>query len=346
MIRFAHPMFLYGLIAVPVIVLLFILMRLWKRKALKAFGDNSVIQKLFPDVSTSKSTWKMILFTFSFALVIIGIADPQVGTKLEEVKREGIDIVIAIDVSNSMKCEDIRPSRLERAKQSVSKLIDKLQNDRVALIIFAGKAYVQLPLTTDFSAAKLLLNTIDCDMIPTQGTAIGNAIQLAQKSFVEKDKKYKCLILMTDGENHEDDAIAAAKAASEDGIIIHTVGMGSPDGGPIPVYQSGVRVGFRKDNEGHTVVTKLDESMMRQLADAGKGVFVRANNNEDVLGTITKEISRMEKKKFGEKEYSQYEDRFQIFFAGAFLILLIEFLLSERKSKLWRKLNLFGEEKK
>ncbi len=343
MIRFAHIIYLYGLIVIPVILLLYLLMRIWKKRALKTFGDSIILNKLFPDVSSSKMTWKMILFSLAFAMVVIGIADPQVGTKLEEVKRSGIDIIIAIDVSNSMKCEDIKPNRLERAKQSVSRLIDKLQNDRIGLIVFAGKAYVQLPLTTDFAAAKLLLSTVDCDLIPTQGTAIGNAIDLAQKSFVEKEKKYKCLILITDGENHEDDAIEAAKEATKEGIIIHTVGMGTPDGGPIPVYQGGVRVGFRKDNEGHTVVTKLDESMMRQLAAAGNGTFVRASNSDDALNVIMKEINSMEKKKYGEKEYSQYEDRFQIFFAAAFVLLLIEFLMSERKNKWLSRINLFGE---
>ena len=191
MIRFAHIIYLYGLIAIPLILLLYILMRLWKKRALKTFGDIGILNRLFPDVSSAKTTWKMILFLLAFAMVVVGIADPQVGSKLEEVKRSGIDIIIAIDVSNSMKCEDIKPNRLERAKQSVSRLIDKLQNDRIGLIVFAGKAYVQLPLTTDFAAAKLLLSTVDCDLIPTQGTAIGNAIELAQKSFVEKEKKYK-----------------------------------------------------------------------------------------------------------------------------------------------------------
>ncbi len=343
MIRFAHLEYLYGLAVIPVIIFLYLLMRWWKRKALSTFGDTLILQKLFPDVSTAKTTWKMILFSLAFALIVAGIADPQVGTKLEEVKRSGIDIIIALDVSNSMKCEDIKPNRLERAKQSISRLIDKLQNDRIGLIAFAGKAYVQLPLTTDFAAAKLLLSTMDCDLIPTQGTAIGSAIELAQKSFIEKEKKYKCLILITDGENHEDDAITAAKEATKESIIIHTVGMGTPEGGPIPVYQGPVRVGFRKDNEGHAVSTKLDEGMMRQLAAAGNGTFVRANNSEDALNSIMKEVNSMEKKKFGEKEYSQYEDRFQIFFAAAFLLLLIEFLLSERKNKWLAKINLFGE---
>ncbi len=345
MIRFAHILYLYGLIAIPIIILLFLLMKFWKKRALRTFGDTLILNKLFPDVSNTKIAWKMIIFSLAYAMVVIGIADPQVGTKLEEVKRSGIDIIIAIDVSNSMKCEDIKPSRIERAKQSVSRLIDKLQNDRIGLIVFAGKAYVQLPLTTDFAAAKLLLSTVDCDLIPTQGTAIGNAIELAQKSLVEKEKKYKCLILITDGENHEDDAITAAKAATEEGIVIHTVGMGTVEGGPIPVYQGGVRTGFRKDNEGHVVGTKLDASMMQQLAAAGNGTFVRASNSDDALSTIMKEINRMEKKKYGEKEYSQYEDRFQLFFSAAFILLLIEFLMSERRNKWVAKINLFGENK-
>ena len=320
-------------------------MRVWKRKALNSFGDNQLIQKLFPDVSTAKSVWKMILFSLAYAFVIIGIADPMIGTKLEEVKREGIDIVIALDLSNSMNCEDIRPSRLEQAKQSISKLLDKLQNDRVALVIFAGKPYIQVPLTTDFAAVKLLLSDVTTNTIQIQGTAIGSAIALADSCFVEKEKKYKALILITDGENHEDNAIEAAKKAADEGIVIHTVGMGLPDGGPIPVYQNNVRVGFMKDGSGQTVVTKLDETMLNQIASSANGIFRRASNNDDVLKDISKEIGNMEKKKFGEKEYSNYEDRFQIFFAAAFVILLIEFFLSDRRNKWVKRINLFGDAK-
>jgi len=345
MIKWAHIIWLYGLILVPIIILLYILMRAWKRKALRTFGDNLIIQKLFPDVSTLKSLWKMILFSLAYACVIVGIADPMIGTKLEDVKHEGIDIVIALDLSNSMNCEDIHPSRLEQAKQSISKLLDKLQNDRVAFVIFAGKPYIQVPLTSDFAAIKTDLFDDNTETIQTQGTAIGAAITLADSCFVEKEKKYKALILITDGENHEDNAIEAAKKAADEGIVIHTVGMGLPDGGPIPVYNNGVRVGFMKDGSGQTVVTKLDETMLRQIAGSANGIFVRASNNEDVLKEVSKEIGNMEKKKLGDKEYSDYEDRFQIFFAAAFVILLIEFFLSERRNKWIKRLNVFGDNK-
>ena len=348
MIRFAHVEYLYGLLAIPLFILIFWLMMRWKKRALNLFGELSLIQKLFPDVSKGKQVLKFILVSIAFLFLVIGIADPQIGSKLEEVKREGVDIIIALDVSNSMKAEDIKPNRLERSKQAISKLVDKLQNDRIGIIVFAGQAYTQLPLTTDYGAAKLFLSTIDCDMIPTQGTAIGAAIDLALNSFSnEKDnKKHKTLVIITDGENHEDDAIGEAKKAAEKGVIIHTIGMGSVNGSPIPMYKNNVQIGFRKDAEGNTVVTKLDEVILQQIAGAANGKFVRASNSEDGLEIILKEINKMEKKEFGTKMYTDYDDQFQWFIGIALLFLLLEFLVSERKSKWLAKLNLFGEEKK
>lgn len=346
MFRFAHPEYLYALVLVPVIVLTFIWMIAWKRRAFKKFGEHALIRRLSPDLSTAKPVLKLILFVTGLSFIILGWANPQIGTRLEEVKREGVDIIIALDVSNSMKAEDIRPNRLERAKQAINRLIDKLENDRIGIIVFAGRSYVQLPITSDYSAAKLFLNTIETDMIPTQGTAIASAIELSQESFVGNDNKHKALIIITDGENHEDDPVEAAKKASEEGIVIHTIGFGSPDGAPIPVFRNGIQVDFFKDHDGNTVLTKLDETTLEKIAAEGKGLYVRATNSDDGLSTILAQIGKMEKKSFGTKQFTDYEDRFQYFLAAGLLFLFLEVLVSNRKSKWIERLNLFGETKK
>ena len=346
MLRFANEDYLYALAAIPLFLILFIWIRIRKKRSLKKFGDVFLVSKLVPDVSGTKAWIKFIVLMLAFAFLVVGAADLQIGSKLEEVKREGVDVMIALDVSNSMNAEDIRPSRIERSKQVISKLIDNLQNDRIGIIIFAGKAFVQLPLTSDFGAAKLFLSSIDTDIISTQGTAIGSAMELAQNSLDNKDKKHKVLIIITDGENHEDDAIEAAKSASKDGIVVHTIGMGSPQGAPIPVYKNNTRVGFLKDHEDKIVITKLDESGLRQIASAGSGIFVRASNGDDGLKSILHQISRMEKKNYGSKIFADYEDRFQYFLGAALLLLLIEMMVSERKSKWLQNINLFGTEAK
>ena len=337
--RFAHPEYLYAGFFIPVIMMLFFIMRYRKQKAWLLLGEKQLLSLLSPTISKSKPVLKMLLYCFAFGLIVIGLANPQIGTKLEEVKREGVDVIIALDVSNSMKAQDIRPSRLERSKQAIARFIDKLENDRIGIIVFAGHAYVQLPITSDFNAAKLFLSTINTDLVPTQGTAIGAAIDLSMESFVGLDNKHKTLIIITDGENHEDDAMESAKKANAEGIIIHTIGMGSTDGAPIPVFQNGVETGFLKDNEGHTVITKLDQAALEKIAAEGKGIFIRASNGDDGLESIVKEISKMNKKTLGTKQFADYEDRFQYFIGAGLFILLIEFIISNRKSKWIEKLN-------
>ena len=346
MYRLENGIYLYALLSLPLIILFYFAMMRWKRKAMEHFGDSSLIERLFPNISKSKIFLKFILIILAFTILVIGIANPQIGTRLETVKREGVDIMIALDVSNSMRAEDIMPDRLERSKQAIYRLIEKLDNDRIGIIIFAGRAYIQLPLTTDMGAAKLFLANITTDLIPTQGTAIGDAIELASTSYGTKDKKHKALIIITDGENHEDDAINAAKKASEEGIIIHTIGMGSPMGTPIPLFKNNVRSGYRKDADGNTILTKLDESALMQIAAAGKGEYIRATNSDDGLKLILDQIAKMEKKNFGVKEFADYVDRFQYFLFAAFLLLVAEFFVTERKSKCLVKINLFGEGKK
>ncbi len=344
MFQLENKYFLYALGLVPVFIIIYWLVNRWRRKALAAYGDVSIVKQLIPDVSVSKRIWKFILFSMAFAMVIIGIVNPQVGTKLEEVKRKGADLMICLDVSNSMKAEDLLPNRLEKAKQAISKLINKLEGDRLGIIVFGGEAYVQLPITTDYSAAKLFLESINTDMIPTQGTAIGTAIDLALESFGKDEGKNKAIVIITDGENHEDDAIKSAELAAEKGIAIHTIGMGSADGAPIPVYKNNVRESFRKDKDGNTVVTKLNEQALQEIAAAGNGIYVRASNSDAGLNSVLDEVSKLEKKQFESKMYSDYEDRFQWFVAAALVLLLVELFLTERKSKIYQRLNLFNDE--
>jgi len=343
MIRFAHNEYLFALSLLPLLVALFLWVLRLRRQALGAYGSPLMLRRLMPMESGWKRAIKFLLLVSAIAFLTLGIANPQIGTKMEEVKRTGVDIMIALDVSNSMKAEDIKPNRLESAKQELSQMLDKLQNDRIGLIVFGGDSYLQLPLTGDYSAARLILSTIDVDVVPVPGTAIGSAIRLAMKSFVAGEQKHKVIILITDGENHEDDALAAAKDAHEDGTIIHTIGMGSPSGVPIPIYQNNVQIGYKKDESGNAVVTKLDEQALVQIAEAGGGRYIRASNQQSELDAVLKEIESMEKKEFGAKVFTEYEDRFQYFLGVALVLMVIEMFLSERKIRFLLKWDLFRE---
>jgi Ca-activated chloride channel family protein len=339
MLRFAHTEALYALLLVPVLVLLFWWAMRARRRSLARFGNPELLRQLMPASGPYKRAFKFALVAAAIGFVILGVANPQIGTKLEEVKREGVDIMIALDVSNSMKAEDIKPNRLESAKQEIARMLDKLQNDRVGLVVFAGDSYLQLPLTTDYSAGRLILGTIDTDVVPVPGTAIGSALRLSMKSFLAEEKKYKVVILITDGENHEDDAIAAAKEAHADGVIVHAIGMGSAEGAPIPVYQGDVRTGFRKDNDGNVVLTKLDETALREIAEAGGGIYLRASNAQNELDAVFKEIESMEKKEYGSKLFTEFEDRFQWMLFPALALLVLEFMLSDKKTTWFERWN-------
>lgn len=333
MIRFAHPEYLYLLAAVPLLIALSLWSAHARRRAWKRLGNPVLLQQLVPDAGSAKRAVRFLLVVLAFSLAIAGLANPQVGTRMETVKREGVDILIALDVSNSMKAEDFQPDRLENAKQQISLMLDKLQNDRIGIVVFAGSSYLQLPLTTDYSAARLLLSAIDTEIVPVQGTAIGSAIRLAMKSFVKGETKHKVVIVISDGENHEDDAEAAARDAAKEGIVVHAIGMGSPQGVPIPLYRNGIASGYRKDADGSVVVTRLNEAALQRIADAGKGRYIRATNRQDELDAIFKEIAGMEKKEFGARVFTEYEDRFQYPLAAALLFLIAEFFLTERKSR-------------
>jgi Ca-activated chloride channel family protein len=344
-LKFAEPGYFYALLFIPLFIILFVVMRSWRRRAMRRFGEQALVKRLTPDISRSRPVLKFILLMLAFAFIAAGLANLQVGSKLETVERKGIDIVIAIDVSNSMLAEDIKPSRLLSARQAISRLLDKLNNDRIGIVVFAGNAYTQLPITTDYSAARLFLSTINTDIVPTQGTAIAAAINLAAEAFGENEHE-KAIIVITDGEDHEGDAIVAAKKVAENGIRVYTIGMGLPEGAPIPMYDRyGNQTGFKKDRSNNTVITRLNEEMLRQIADAGKGEYVRANNTQAGLDVIFDEINKLEKTKFESRVFSDYENRFQYFLTAALLLLLTEFTIFDRRGRRFRNVNLFGEKK-
>lgn len=272
--------------------------------------------------------------------MILALANPQIGTKYEEVKQTGIDVYILLDVSLSMKAEDIKPNRLEEAKHSISSLIQKLRGDRIGLIVFSGEAYVQFPLTTDYAAASLLLNAVSVNSVPQPGTAIGEAIKLATKSFKEDSKTQKVIVAITDGEDHEGDVMDAVKDAVDKNISIYTIGLGSPSGVPIVLYdQNGKPVGYKLDKDNNVVLTKLDEPILQQIAQEGKGKYYRGSNSENELDQIYQDLSKVEKTEFGTTKITSYEDRFYYLLAPAILLLILEFFISEKRSALWTKIN-------
>lgn len=341
MFRLAHPLILYLLLVIPLLVLLFVYARRRKKKALSAFGDLNLVMRLIPEYSGSREILKFIIWTIAWVLIVIGLADPQTGSKLEKIKRQGIDMIFALDVSNSMLAQDITPNRLERAKQAIIHLLGKLDNDRVGLVIFAGKSYIQMPLTTDYSATRLFLSNINPGMIPVQGTAIGDAIETSASAF-GNNKQSKAIILITDGENHEDNAIEAAQAVAAKGIRVYTIGIGIPEGAPIPVYSGNTQIGYKKDAQGITVITRLDEPMLRDIAKAGKGIFVRANNSQSGVQEVFDQINKLEKAEYNEAFFSDYEDRFQFFILAALILILGEVLIADRKGRLAGKIKLFN----
>ena len=339
MLRFAYPQFfqLYWLLPLMVVFLVWSFRR--KKRLLNRIGDEELVEHLTRSVSRNKQIWKGILFIFAFIVLVFALADPQIGTKLEEVKRSGVDIFIALDVSKSMLAEDVAPNRLDKAKHEISTFIDRLEGDRIGLICFSGIAFVQCPLTLDYSAAKLFLSDIDTDIIPQPGTAIGSAIKTATQSFVTKELKHKVLILITDGEDHEGDPVETAKEAAKEGVVIYTIGIGSPQGAPIPEYDAyGNRTGYKKDKSGQVITTKMDVLTLEKIAFQTGGKYYISSTGESELNKIYDEISSMEEKELSSRQFTQFEDRFQIFLIITLIVLIFETLLGEgRKIKRLKK---------
>jgi len=338
--RFANPDYLYFLLLLPVLILLYIINEIRKKWALQRLGDIKLVGSLIPELSKIRPVVKFFLQLIAVTAGIIMLSRPQFGSKIEDVKKQGVEVIIALDVSNSMLAEDIQPDRLTRAKQAISRLVDNLDNDKIGLIVFAGDAYTQIPVTTDYVSAKMFLSTIRPDMVPKQGTAIGVAISLGIRSFSPGEGKSKAMIIITDGENHEDDAITNAEEASKAGIIIHTIGIGSTEGVPVPVIINGKK-DYLKDIDGNTVITKLDEDILKKIAISTNGNYVRASNSNIGLDEIFSEIRKMKKQELESTMYTEYNDQFQIFAAIALFLLLVDFIIMERKNRRLANIRMF-----
>ena len=328
MLMFAEYKYLYLLILVPVFLIGYGIMRYMRARRVKAFGDPALVEALMPSRSRSKGWVKAVLFSLAFAFFAIGLARPRTGAKLAERNTKGAEIIVALDVSNSMLAQDYSPNRLERAKLSIARLTERLQEDRIGLVIFAGTSFVQLPVTTDYVSAKMFLNSIDTGSIPVQGTAIGDAIRLSIKSFSAQSEKSRVIVVISDGENHEDDAVGAAKQAAELGIKVYTIGVGSAEGQPIPMDG-----GLLKDKDGNIVVTRLNEEMLRDIARAGGGAYIHAGGEEFGLNPIIQDIRRMEDEEFGSVVFEEYDEQYMYFFGIALLLFILEMLIGERKPR-------------
>lgn len=340
MFRFAHPELLYLLIVIPLLIVFYVVMVKRKKQAIAVFGNPELLKPLMPLLSFKRGSWKFVMWMLALFFVIVGVAGPQFGSKLQQVKKKGVELMIALDVSNSMMAQDIKPSRLEKAKMAIARMVEKLSNDKIGLIVFAGDAYVQLPITTDYSSARLFLSGINSDIVPVQGTAIGSAIDLAARSFTPETETSKAIIVITDGENHQDDAVEAAKKAHDKGIVIHTIGMGLEQGAPIP--EKGHPGQFMKDGNGNVVISKLDEETLRQIAKAGEGLYVRASNTEVGLTQLFDEVNRMDKTLLEEKVYSDYAEKYQYFLLVGLFFVFVEFMILGRRNKRFMKINIFN----
>jgi len=332
--RLERPWLLWALAGGPVLALIFLADVAWRNRALGRFAADATLPRMVPGISALRTTTRFLLLRHGLGFAVLASAGPQFGTRMEEVKVEGIDVVVAMDVSNSMSCTDLKPDRMEVARRAMARLIDRLQGDRLGIIVFAGEAYVQLPITTDRAAAKLFLNTIGTYSVGTQGTAIGAAIQLAQESFDTEGSGGRAIIVITDGENHEDDALGAARRAAEMGIVVHTVGMGTPQGGPIPIKKGKQVTGFHKDRDGTTVITRLDEEMLRSIAAAGGGTYVRASERASGLEGIIEQLRNLEPGSSATTGYrfAAHEDQFQYPLGIAILLIALSFAFGDRGS--------------
>ncbi len=344
MIQLEEKIYFYLLCIIPILVVLFVLLQFWKRRAQKTFADLTLLKQLTPNKSKFKSTFKLILFILGLTLLIIGLVNPQIGTKLETVKREGIDIVFALDVSKSMLAEDIAPNRLEKGKRLISEIINQLGSDRIGIIAYAAQAYPQLPITTDYSAARMFLQSMNTDMLSSQGTAINEAIELASTYYDDDQQTNRVLFIISDGEDHSEESTAnAIEKAVDEGIRIFTVGVGKAKGVPIPIKRNGIVKELKKDKNGEVVITKLNEPVLRQIAKEGNGWYISGDHTEEAITYVKEQLNQMDKKEFEAKKFAEYKDQFQWFLGVAFFLLFLDVFVLDRKTKWLRKLNLFNE---
>ena len=328
MINFASAQYLLLLLLIPVFIIMQVMVLKLRRRRIRKFGDEKLVAQIMPSYSKAKTWLRLSFFLAGFFFLVIGLSRPQIGAALKEQETKGAEIMIVLDVSNSMLAEDYSPNRLERAKLAISRLVDKLREDRIGLIVFAGNSFVQLPVTTDYVSAKMFLNSISTESVPIQGTAIGEAMNTAIRSFSAQSEKSRAIVVITDGENHEDDPVEAAKQAAEMGIRVFAIGVGSPEGKPIPLNGELI-----KDKDGNIVVTRLDESVLKDMAAAGNGVYVRAGNSEFGLNPVIDEIRKMEDEKYSSLVFEEWDEQFMYFLGIALFFFVIEMLIGDRKAR-------------
>jgi Ca-activated chloride channel family protein len=345
MYRIEEPIYFYLLAIIPAMSVLFLLVLWWKKRTQRKFSNASLLKKLAPNSSTFKSTLKLIIFLLGIAFLVISLTNPKMGTKLKTIKREGVDVVFALDVSKSMLAEDIAPNRLEKAKQIISKTIDKLGSDRVGIIIYAGNSYPLLPITTDHAAANMFLQNANPDIVSSQGTAINEALELAKTYYNNEDQTNRFLIIISDGEDHQEETKQVAQNLANEGVKIYTVGVGTERGGPIPMRLNGAMIGYKKDRKGETVITKRVAEVLQGIADASDGKYIDGNITDNPVNEIAEIIGNAEKNEFETKQFSDYKDQFQWFLAIGLLFLIADVLLFDKKTKWLRKVDLFNEEK-
>lgn len=340
MFRFANSEYLYLLLLIPVLAIIYALVARRRRHLLAKFGNLELLQGLMPDFSRGRLRLKFVLYLLAFACVVLAAARPQFGSKLREEKSKGVEMMLVVDVSNSMLAEDFEPNRLERTKYAIGKLFEGLHQERVGLVAFAGEPKVQLPITSDYRMAQAFAKRLSPSLVGEQGTAIGKALQLATLSFSSQSEQSRVIVLITDGENHEDDAVEAARVAKEQGIRIYTIGIGTPEGAPIKIDGE-----FVKDEDGQMVVSKLGEQMLEQIASITDGAYVRATKQSIGLEEIVKSINEMEKSELSTVRYEEYNEQYQYLLAVALALLLLESLILSRRNHRLRKFNIFREER-
>lgn len=337
MFRFENPAFLYLLIIIPVIIVIRLLEMRKRKLKLKKFGDLSLLKQLMPDVSSSRKSLKFWLMIAALALLIVMLARPQMGTKISQEKRKGIEVIISLDISNSMRAEDVVPSRLDKSKMLVENMVDNFTNDKVGIVVFAGDAFIQLPITSDYVSAKMFLQNTDPSLIATQGTDLAGAIELSSKSFTQQDKVGRAILIITDGEDHEGGAIEAAEKARKNGIRVFVLGVGSTKGSPVPDGNGG----YMKDNSGQEVISALNEEMCKQVAQAGGGAYIHVDNTSLAQRQLNDELTKLQKGDISSVVYSEYDEQFQAVGILVLILLIIEMLILERKNPFFKKIKLF-----
>ncbi len=343
MIQFEEKIWFWALLIIPVIIVGFLALQYWRKKAQDNFANKALLKRLSPNKSVFKSTLKIVVLSLAFICFILALVNPKMGTKLETVKREGLDIVFAVDVSKSMLAEDIAPNRLEKSKQLVMQIINSLASDRIGIIAYAGKAFPQLPITTDYGSAKMFLQNMNTNMLSSQGTAINEAIELGMTYYNKDDDTNRVLIILSDGEDHSEASTSIAEQASDEGIKIFTIGVGKAKGGPIPLKRRGVLTGYKKDKNGETVITKLNEETLKQIAETADGSYINGASTKTVVDTIKNELNKLDRSEIESKQFADFEDQFQWFLGFGLFFVLLDLVFLERKTAWLKKLNLFNE---